>query len=526
MFHVRFSRYPLRGFLSLFLFGCALSLPSNAQTWVSTATQGLGSLLVNATPAGLLPASTPLHVAVALQINNKHSLIQYVNAINDPGNALYGSSLTISQFLATYAPTTAQVQAVTSYLSANGLSNIQVEPNNLFVTADGSAAQVSAAFNTSIGQFLQNGSTVYANLSDAQVPSSLGSTVVAVLGLNNAGRMAPPTQKQAVTPPAVHFYAPQGLWTAYDVGSTATGSQTAIAIFAEGDLTQVLKDLRVAEQANGLSQVPVQVIQVGLASTDTAGQDEWDLDTQMSTGMAATVARLFIYDTTSLSDSDVALMFNKFAHQNIARAGSASFGLCETFAFLDGSMLADDQVFLEAAAQGQTVFASTGDNGSACPVVGATNGVPLSGAAGMVLYPASSPYVVGVGGTTLTTDASYNYIAEVGWDAGGGGISAWEGSPFWQQPVLPTTAAGKAVPDVSMDADLVSGALVYIGCQPGQASSASSSSWAARACLRRCGWEPGQGCKARTITSWASPRRTFTTSIKLPRPPTRDFTIL
>jgi pseudomonalisin len=472
MFQVRFSRFPLRGLLSLLLCGSALSLPSNAQTWVATATQGLGSLLVNATPAGFLPASTSLHVAVALQINNKQSLIQYVNAINTPGNALYGSSLTVSQFLATYAPTTAPVQAVTSYLSANGLSNIQVEPNNLFVTADGSAAQVSAAFNASIGQFLQNGSTVYANLSDAQVPSSLGSTVVAVLGLNNAGRMAPPTQKQAVTPPAVHFYTPQGFWTAYDVGSTATGSQTAIAIFAEGDLTQVLKDLRVAEQANGLSQVPVQVIQVGLASTDTAGQDEWDLDTQMSTGMAASVAKLFIYDTTSLSDSDVALMFNKFAHQNIARAGSASFGLCETFAFLDGSMLADDQVFLEAAAQGQTVFASTGDNGSACPVVGVTNGVPLSGAAGMVLYPASSPYVVGVGGTTLTTDASYNYIAEVGWDAGGGGISAWEGSPFWQQPVLPTTAAGKAVPDVSIDADLVSGALVYIGCQPGQASSA------------------------------------------------------
>src|SRR5207302_9783940 len=154
---------------------------------------------------------------------------------------------------------------------------------------------------------------------------------------------------------------------------------------------------------------------VGLASSDTAGQSECHLDTHMSTGMAGSVAQLIIYDTTSLTDSDVALMFNKFAQQNIAKAGSASFGLCEAFAFLDASMLADDQVFLEAAAQGQTVFASTGDNGSACPIVGATNGVPLSGAAGMVLYPASSPYVVAVGGTTLTTDANYNYIAEVGW---------------------------------------------------------------------------------------------------------------
>ncbi|PYT34893.1 MAG: hypothetical protein DMG58_03660 [Acidobacteria bacterium] len=450
----------------------ALTLPAPAQTWISTSTQGLGTVLANAVQLGPLPASTPLHIAVALKLNNRNSLVQYVKAINDPGSPLYGSSLTVSQFVAAYAPTSSQVQPVVNYLAAQGFNNIQVEPNNLFVTADGTVAEIGAAFFTSIIQFQQNGRTIYANLTDAKVPSALGSTVAAVLGLNNAGRMAPPTHKQepssTLSIPAVHFYTPQGYWTAYDVAGTATGSRTTIAIFAEGDLTQVLKDLRVAESVNHLPQVPAQVVQVGLASPDTAGLDEWDLDTQMSTGMAGNVAKLIIYDTTSLTDSDVALMFNKFTHQNIAKAGSASFGLCETFAFLDGSMLADDQVFLEAAAQGQTVFASTGDNGSACPVVGATNGVPLSGAAGMVLYPASSPYVVAVGGTTLTTDAGYHYIAEVGWDAGGGGMSAWETSPFWQQAVLPTTAAGKALPDVSMDADLVSGGLVYIGCQPGQ----------------------------------------------------------
>ena len=473
MFHHRVkTTLPFRWRTSLLLYLVfALTLPSPAQNWISTSTQGLGTVLANAAQLGPLPASTTLHIAVALKLNNRDLLVQYVKAINDPSSPLYGSSLTVSQFVANYAPTSAQVQSVVNYLVAQGFSNIQVEPNNLFVTADGTVAEIGAAFFTSIAQFQQDGRKVYANLTDAQVPAPLGSTVAAVLGLNNTGRMAPPTHKQAppsLSIPAVHFYTPQGYWTAYDVGGTATGSQTPIAIFAEGDLTQVLKDLRVAESVNGLPQVPVQVVQVGLASPDTAGQDEWDLDTQMSTGMAGKVAKLIIYDTTSLTDSDVALMFNKFAHQNIAKAGSASFGLCETFAFLDGSMLADDQVFLEAAAQGQTVFASTGDNGAACPVVGATNGVPLSGAAGMVLYPASSPYVVAVGGTTLTTDANYNYIAEVGWDAGGGGISAWEIAPVWQQAVLPTTAAGKALPDVSMDADLVSGALVYIGCQPGQ----------------------------------------------------------
>jgi pseudomonalisin len=460
--------FRLASFILFFII--AAPIPSLAQGWAATATRGLGSLLANATPIGLLPGSTPLHIAVALQVNNKDALVQYVKAVSDPTSALYGNSLTVSQFVSAYAPTGPQAQAVVNYLASQGLANIQLEPNNLFVTADGTAAQLASAFNTTMGEFQQGGKTIYVNMTDAQVPSSLAGTVIAVLGLNNAGRMSPPIRKQTVSSvvtPAVHFYPPQGFWTAYDVGSTPTGSNTAIAIFAQGDLTQVLTDLSIAEAANQLPQVPVQVEQVGLASPDTAGQAEWDLDTQMSTGMAGSVAKLIIYDTTSLADSDVALMFNKFAQQNIAKAGSASFGLCETFAFLDGSMLADDQVFLEAAAQGQTVFASTGDNGSACPVV-PLNGAPLSGAAGMVLYPASSPYVVGVGGTTLLTSSGYDYIVEVGWNAGGGGVSAWELSPYWQQPVLPTTAAGKAIPDVSIDADIVSGALVYIGCNPGQ----------------------------------------------------------
>jgi subtilase family serine protease len=458
--------------LSLFW---SLSLTSLAAAqlpiWISTATRATGPLLLNAIPLGLVANSTPMHVAVGLRLQNQSALVQYAQAVNDPANSLYGNWLTVDQFVAAYAPSSAQVQAVVGYLSANGFSNIQVEPNNLFVTADGTPIQVLSAFHTTVGSFLQNGQTVYANMSDAQVPSSLSGTVAAVLGLSNAGKMSTPVHTQpavSTSLPAVHFYTPRNFWTAYDVGTTSTGNATAIAIFAEGDLTQVIKDLRVAETVNQLPQVPVQIVPVGLASPDTAGQDEWDLDTQMSTGMAGTVRKLLVYDTTSLTDSDVALMFNKFAHQNQAKAGSASFGLCEEFAFLDGSMLVDDEVFLEAAAQGQTVFASTGDNGSACPVGAAANGVPLSGAPGTVLYPASSPYVTAVGGTTLFTNSDFTYNNEIGWVAGGGGTSAFEISPFWQSPVSPTSAVGKGVPDVSMDADIASGALTYIGCQPGQ----------------------------------------------------------
>lgn len=343
--------------------------------------------------------------------------------------------MTPAQFAAQYGPTSSQVQAVTSYLSSQGFGNIQVEANNLLVSADGTAAQADAAFNTHLEQLQQNGRTLYANTSAAQAPSSLGGVVLALLGLNNAGRMSTPNVSVPVYP---NSFVPRSLWKAYDVGTTPGGARTNIAIFAEGNLSGVVQDLRTAEKAFGLPQVPYSIVQVGLANPDTSGADEWDMDTQYSTGMAQAVRHLYIYDTTSLTDSDIALEFNRFAAQDVAKAGSASFGECETFPYLDGSMLADDQVFAEAAAQGQTVFASSGDAGGSCAVA-PTNGVPLSGPPN-VNYPASSPYVTAVGGTTLLTNSDGSYNNEVAWNAGGGGASLWEYSPYWQSGIVPSNA--------------------------------------------------------------------------------------
>ncbi len=205
----------------------------------------------------------------------------------------------------------------------------------------------------------------------------------------------------------------------------------------------------------------MKIVQVGLASPDTSGVDEFDMDTQYSTGMADTVSTLYIYTTTSLSDSDVALMFNHFAAPNLARAGSASFGLCEVFAYEDGSMLVDDEVFLEAAAQGQTVFSSSGDNGSSCGVAVGVNGVPGLGAP-MVNYPAASPYVIGAGGTTLFTNSDGTWNNEIAWYAGGGGVSQFEASPYWQLPVNVASTDGKGVPDIAMDADPESGVYIWL----------------------------------------------------------------
>jgi len=467
-----------------------------AQIWASTATQAYPvQYLQNAVPIGSLAPSTPMHIVVGLQEQNAKQVQPTLRAMITPGNALYGTSLTVQQFVTQFGATSQQVSAAQNYLSSAGFTNVTAADNNLLIEADGTASVVQAAFNTTLEQYSLNGRTVYLNTEPAQVPASLSGVVIAVLGLNNivglhsdlstvhtGPQTIPCTPPDCPTPDASNeTFTPQQYQIAYDAASPdpapavkpawatgsscssfaapqllSTGKCTAIGIISEGNLTQVVRDLRTYETTYKLPEVPVSVVNAGIASPDTSGADEWDLDSQTSTGIAQQVSHLYFYVATSLTDSDIGLAINKAVSSNVVKAFNMSFGECEFFPYFDGAMLLDDEMFGEAALQGITPFASSDDQGSACPVEG-TNGVPLSGPPD-TSYPASSPYVISVGGTNLFTNANYTYDFETAADFSGGGPSYFETSPFWQAytgsgtlPIVPTSEAGqRGVPDVSM----------------------------------------------------------------------------
>lgn len=434
--------------------------------WAATATQAVPTPTGAAT-IGQLAGSTPISVTVGLALRNKTALDSFIAGAASPSSPDFGDSYSPASFTATFGPSTASVDAVTSYLQSQGFTGVTASSNNLLVTASGTAAQAEKAFDTTLTAYSLDGATVFANSSAAKVPSSLSGTVVGVLGLNDVFKATPvPVAKgtQATTlPNVVDEYTPQGFQKAYEATGVATGSKTAIATVAAGALTTPIANLRTEEKANGLPKVPVTVESAGIKGVNTATDNvEWDLDSQYATGMADDVSHFYYYDATTLADSTLAKTFNLFASQDKAKALSASLGECEVEAYLDGSMLVDDEVFAEAAAQGQTVFASSGDTGAGCAVEG-TNGVPDSGPP-MVNYPAASPYVVGVGGTTLTTNSTGSYDMETSWVAGGGGLSQFEYRPSWQADVMPLTdgkTGDRGVPDIAMDANPTTGAEVY-----------------------------------------------------------------
>ena len=440
--------------------------------WAATATRG--ATVAGASDKGPLAGTTPLTVRVGM---NLHNVGQLAAALSRPG---VNTALTPQQFAAQYGPTSAEVQSVVSYLQAQGFKNIKTSAQ--LVSADGTAAQAAKAFNTTLESFSLGSADVYVNTQPALVPASLGGIVSGVLGLSNASKMTVRPNVTRVHASCLITAAPSGqcapafnaadVQSFYDVAYVPDAAGTTVGVIAEGNVSQVLSDLQYAETKQNLPQVPVNVVTVGLPSPDTAGVVEWDLDTQSSTGMAQNVKALYIYATTSLSDSDIANAYSVWVGDDLARLGNSSFGECEYSAWLDGAMMIDDGLFMQAAAQGQTMFASSGDTGSSCALA-PTNGAPGSGPP-FVSFPASSPWVVAVGGTTVvanSTDASY--VGEAAWNAGGGGLSQFENSTSWQQTVIPTSTGAAAtnlrgVPDIAMAADAFSGAYnVYAPNIPG-----------------------------------------------------------
>jgi subtilase family serine protease len=81
-----------------------------------------------------------------------------------------------------------------------------------------------------------------------------------------------------------------------------------------------------------------------------------------------------------------------------------------------------------------------------------------AGDSGNQSYPAESPYVLSVGGTTLSHDSNYNWTNEAAWRSGGGGVSRYENKPSYQHNL---NYGKRANPDVAYDADPNTGFAVY-----------------------------------------------------------------
>jgi len=411
----------------------------------------------------LLAAGESMHIVLSLKMRNADALDAFNAEVTRVGSPAYGQWLTSDQFLKNYAPTDAQVKAVVDHLTRAGFTHIDVAANRLLVSADGTAGSVRSAFHTELAHFNVDGRQAFANTRDAFVPKALDGIVQSVLGLQNVEQLhtnvvradaAAAQPSPQATAAAAHGFNPLAFQLAYGAGSTPTASNTTIGIISDGDLTQTLADFAQYTSSNNIAAPPTEVFTVGTAGTDTSGTIEWDLDSQTITGVTGGgVQKIIFYAATSLSNANITAAYNAAVTDNRAKIINVSLGECESSAQSDGSLAADDQIFQAAIAKGQFFSVSSGDSGShECKVLLKTkNNVAVSS-------PASSPYVVSVGGTTLLTDAAGNYFSESTWSGGGGGFSKVEARPSYQNGIV--SGSYRGVPDVALDADPNTGAII------------------------------------------------------------------
>ncbi len=305
----------------------------------------------------------------------------------------------------------------------------------------------------------------------------------------------------AATPTIPASLTPQDLWSVYDMPAGNTGQGQSVAVMGSGDSSTTVKDLAIFESQHGLPKVPVTVTDIPKDGdfSDTGGNVEWELDTQSSTGMAPSVRQVHLYFAEHLIDPDVETDFATWVDDpHGPKQANASFGECETTpanATLESTIPAQfnnnldqnalygtgapdalepvaEQTLRQGVLEGRTLFASTGDTGSSCPVLvlgpdlGAGNGV-LNQGVPIVNYPAASPYVVAVGGSVLYPTGSGTSAQrglEYPWPYTGGGQSFFVPEPSFQKgqanvnrPCLssvsgtPNTSLGtcRGIPDVT-----------------------------------------------------------------------------
>src|SRR5579883_441893 len=471
---------------------------ANADTFAPIKGQ-VPALVKRSTLLGPTDASQSLTLSVGLQLRNTDSLKAYVDSASRTKSINAHHHLTQAQIAAAYAPLASSQQAVVDYLQGYGFRVTSTGKLNLVIGFQGTVGDAESAFHIQINNYRSsNGQTFYAPASDPSVPIALARVIQNVAGLSNSAHFShPPIHKLKSSNPKIATtsnancsvnggYTPSQIASAYNLTSFYNagfqGEGQTVALFELDDYSS--GDISNYTSCLGGKQVPINRISVdGGPQGAGAGAIEVELDMELILSAAPHLAALNVYEGPKpgvLTDAQYLDVWSKIITDDSASVISTSWGLCETYASAD--IATENSLFMIAAAQGQTIFAASGDSG--------TNDcqTPLSSGQAKLAVddPASQPYVTGVGGTSLTLNNNA-YSSEVVWNngyasssglvfAGGGGVSSTWPLPAWQQgPGVNSSSSGREVPDVSLDADPNTGYAVY--CTVSAACSGFGSWW-------------------------------------------------
>lgn len=487
-----------------------------------------------------------------LQLRDQAGAEAMARAVSDPASAAYGKYLSAAQVRQSFAPSAASVQALSRWLGQAGFSVGYVPANNQFVEATGSVSQVEQAFGATLSIYSVKGQKVRGSDHDLTVPASLAGTVAGVVGIDqalslmrpdNAGAdrtpdgasaaaaapaasaaasaqpgVAPPPDGFRNVPPCSAYwaqrttgttlprfdgypqdlpyapcgYTPQqmrqvyGMQPAVDRG--VDGSGTTVAVIDAFASPTLLADAQ--QYANNhdpghpllASQFSERIfpenpsLEVDCDASGWYGEQSLDVEAVHAMAPGAHIVYVGGSDCNDIS-LDKAL--NEVVSRQMAQIVTNSYG--GQGEDLPPSLIRLFQrIAIQAVLQGIGVYFSSGDSGDEA----ANLGTPSPD------FPATSPWVTAVGGTSLGIGQDGQRVLETGWETtkstlvngvwtppppgaflygSGGGTSRIFPEPFYQLGVVPDALArknqvgnqrGRVVPDLSVDGDPSTGFLI------------------------------------------------------------------
>lgn len=416
-----------------------------------------------------------------------------IAAQQDASSPTYQKWLTPEEFASRFGVADSDIDAVKTWLEKQGFTVEVVSRSKTSISFSGTVGQVEAAFGTELHYYTVGGKKHLAPSADISFPAALYSVVV---GVSNLSSFRPRPRVKITAPQRApkanftssqsgnHFLTPKDVATIYDINAAYNagynGTSQSIAVVGQSSI--VVTDIEHFQSAAGLTTKDPTLVLVPNSGTATAvsgDEAESDLDLEYSGAIAKGATIYFVY-TGNNSNYNVWDSVQYAVDNNIAPVISNSYGVCETaLSSSDYSTL--NGILAQAATQGQTVLAPSGDNGST-DCYGETGLTTAQQEALTVDFPASSQYVTGIGGTEFPTadvaasnstywqsasgtdviSSALSYIPEQIWNddssssglsAGGGGASTLTSRPSWQTGVTGIPSGNyRLVPDISLDA--------------------------------------------------------------------------
>jgi len=390
----------------------------------------------NATVRGAHTSAVALKLNVDLSVRNDANLKAAITAASTPGGPGYGHYLTPAEYMATYAPTDAQVAAAESWLSEEGLHVTGTSSDNLIVHVKGSTAAVEHAFSVAINDYTAaDGRAFYAPDRSPSVRADLA--IESVSGLSDYFK--------AVTDSVCSGECGatgNELRTTYDITSNAEGETIAYTLWGKPLTKETFKayaeKTATPELKLGAGNEEIEFKEVGGANTETGeeverSRTEEALDTESAHVVAPKAHHIyFLANENSSAALETTVQEAYKSSANVISNSWAMGGGCPI------SAPGMEKLLEVATSLGKTFFFSSGDDGAAR---GCT-------------YPDSSQYAVAVGGTRAEIGPKGEYTKETALKDGGNCNNAVE-RPSWQTGlgtvfVYPSgTCTGRVTPDVA-----------------------------------------------------------------------------